>query len=198
MNQSYLQALEKAVHDYRKHLIAVLILLEAGEFQQGQDYLQDILEDWDESMAQGRQQTGHPILDGLVQRFRAQAKRQQIDFKARVSLEQCLPITDQELVAILMNLWDNAFEACGQQATNRLIELKFTASAHQLDLQMLNSYRYPKSQPGLESQPTENSRLVRPGRGLSIVRDIIDRYQGQYQIQWDEEYFMIEIQIKHS
>ncbi|WP_282919743.1 sensor histidine kinase [Ignavigranum ruoffiae] len=195
MNQTYLQALEKAVHDYRKHLIAVLILLEAGEFQQGQHYLQDILEDWDESLARGRQQTGHPILDGLLQRFQVQANRQQIDFKASVSLDQGLPITDQELVAILMNLWDNAFEACCQQATNRLIELKFTASEYQWDLQMLNSYHYSKHHPGLESQATEKSPLARPGRGLGIVQDIVKRYHGHYQVQWNSQYFIFQIDI---
>ena len=195
MKEAYLKELEKVVHDYRKHVLSVLILLEAGEYDRGYSYLMSLLADWDRAIVTAKEETGHILFDGLISQFRAEAKSKQIEFKTDLSIDGSFPLEDQHLTALLMNLWANAVKATTQLAQNRCIELKVQANSSQFQLIMLNSYQSDQDIDNQSVKRQADRRWIRPGRGLAIVQDIVKRYHGHYQVQWNSQYFIFQIVI---
>ena len=107
-----------------------------------------------------------------------------------------LAVHDAHLTALLMNLLDNAIEACEKvpDSQSRLLELRTRCSKGFFSFQAVNSYCGPLRFSGGVYHTTKEE----PGRhgfGLARVRAVVDKYGGTLEIRHEQGIFTVTIII---
>lgn len=136
--------------------------------------------------------TGLPFLDFLINYKKMEMDRRGIDFRLDAEVVQ-IPLTDEELSVVLGNLLDNALEAAGQCSEGkRWITLRLRSQGEIWLLSIANSIsRIPAVLDG-ELMTTKQDQTAH-GWGIKNVRQIVERYGGDFSFVYDQEHFRAEI-----
>lgn len=137
-------------------------------------------------------QCENPIVDAFIASRIEDAKANDIQMEANISLPYHLCIHDPELIAIFGNLLDNAFEAClSVPIDSRFIHLTAAAQAGFLAIRMENSI-------------SEDNNLIRGvrieglqrGIGFHILENIADLHHGSFMSYPEHDRFVSTITLK--
>ena len=113
------------------------------------------------------------VLDALLFNEKAQADEKGVKMTYKIGDLSEMSIPDLDVCSVLSNLLDNAITAAAECSAERFVELTMTVMAGQLVICVSNSANAPK-----ENLETTKSDRASHGLGLSIVRDIADKYDG--------------------
>ena len=158
-------------HDLRNHLTVVLGLLEQGEAERAEGYIQEL----SGSPALGRSlrlcenETANAVLAAKLQTM----EQTGLTGRFSVTLPQVLPIAAPDLCALLGNALDNAMEAA-EQAQDKEIDLRCRVEKGLFMLRVENAVEAPLD-PAL---PTTKADKSAHGFGLAGMREIAQRYGG--------------------
>lgn len=196
MLQKYMQELneqrtllDKRNHDHQNHMIGIKYLLENEEYSKCRDYLGQI--HGNDDSVKPSFNTGNRSADMVLSSLASKYK------DVRINVHQPIPETDRilmiDFVSLLFNLVENACEAA-IETNDKYVNIKVTMNQSHYFIQVENSStRNPiptnfKSTKGSESH----------GFGMSIIRDIIQKYKGEIYSSFDHGVFTQRIQIlKH-
>ncbi len=178
LRESYYQGLQREQrqlrtlrHDLRNHLTVVLGLLEQGEAERAEGYIQEL----SGSPALGRSlrlcenETANAVLAAKLQTM----EQTGLTGRFAVTLPQVLPIAAPDLCALLGNALDNAMEAA-EQAQDKEIDLRCRVEKGLFMLRVENAVEAPLD-PAL---PTTKADKSAHGFGLAGMREIAQRYGG--------------------
>lgn len=202
--QEGLRGMRHDMKNYTEDLHALLRLLQSadsGESKQKEIYreLLGYLERMERTMEQFevRDETGNPVTDVIISRFRQQALREEIAVECRFSYPQGLSLHPFDLSVILNNAWNNAIEACRKcSAGKRFISLLGIRREQMFLIEMRNSMvpgSLKRSGGRLISQKQEPGAH---GLGLKNMRGCVKKYGGWMECREEEGVFVLTVLLQ--
>lgn len=185
----------KIKHDLRNHLIVIDHLIETKEIEKARLYIEEIDAKFDK--ADDVLQTGNKIFDAILFEKRFMMKKHDIDFVFDGYLAENCNIHPVDLCTMIANSMDNAIEACLTldesqkkwiQIHCKIIENHFVYVIRNASPQVVFSKnRMPK---------THKSNKAWHGYGLQNISDSVKKYDGDFEIQYSEGEFSLQIFIQ--
>lgn len=132
-------------------------------------------------------QTGNALVDFLLTQKVNEARQKNIRIMTSVAPLSKLSVQEEDLCALLANLLDNAIEA-SLGRTDGDIQLFLDRVKGYLRIRVRNraDETLLRENPSLRTTKQDQEHH---GVGLSVVRSITAKYQGNFEAQWDNGYF---------
>lgn len=137
--------------------------------------------------------TGNKFVDYLLTQKANEAKDSNIKFMADVQLPPEISIEENDLCSLLMNLMDNAIDACRKEK-NGDIQLQIHTDSQYLYISIKNcsSVDVLKSNPLLITSKKDSGNH---GIGMRVIRSIVTKYQGYFQNHWENGLYVVDIML---
>lgn len=137
---------------------------------------------------------GHQIIDAVVGYWQLKAWEKSITFQADLKVSD-IHINDTDLAIILGNALENAYTAAlSPNLKDALIKVKLTCKNGMLLINIINNYA--------EQIVINNGQYYshkrdyqEPGTGLHNIQLLVEKYQGFFDVQFDDENFDLKIAL---
>lgn len=179
----------KREHEYLNHMTCITVLCHDKKYEELADYLSEVndvnLEQVDVYDA------NHAIVNAILNVKFREAGKKGIVFVVKLNDLSQLFLSDEDIVIILSNLLNNAFEAC-DKCEDKVVKLKFVQEEKQVILSVINTYT-------VEPQKKETTFLSSKeddgehGIGIENIKETIKKYGGSYRINYEKGEFMFSI-----
>ncbi len=171
------------IHDYKNHVIYMLELLEAKEYVQLKEFMQE--ETGILKCQSSYVQSGYRGIDAIINSKMIYAQSQSIHVFCNIKLPAGLLLDERVMVTILGNLLDNAIRA-EMNSKKKFIEIHMTYMQENLYVKIVNHKE--KGKIDFESSGKENSKWH--GIGLRSVKQQIKKINGDFKLIQDSEKVM--------
>lgn len=98
-------------HDMRQHFRVMMGLIQKKEYDELSDYIKEI-DDSSQYDLPPVTLCQNSLIDALLQYYERISEKNGIDFNVNLSASPSLPISDSDLIIILGNLFEHAYDAC--------------------------------------------------------------------------------------
>lgn len=170
-------------HEVNNHVATMTALLEQGDVKSVRHMLGEMQKH--ASAPAGGIHTGNPVADAILSQKKAEAEQKRIPMEIDACLDSNLPLKDTELSSLLTNLLNNAIEGSRQVEDPRIwVHIYPTRAYLCVSIQNKADVTALKNNP-LLATTKQNPDLH--GFGLTVVRDITDRYSGNAEFRVDQE-----------
>lgn len=132
-------------------------------------------------------------LNAVIVYYKDIADKKQMDFQADIKCRQSLEVLDTDIVVLLGNLLENAFEACIRQTEGpRFIRLRIRYEGGGIIFALDNSYdgRIQNEGTGFLSSKDKHT-----GLGISSVQRIAEKYYGVAKFEFDDGIFSASVML---
>ena len=198
LKETFLQQMAAEQHDFAKHLRAMRAILreedDFGKLKTIESYLEELIASQDSKKR--AVYMGDGVLSAILHERQKIAAEQNISFSVLVKKDiRAFPFGQKEMVEIVSNLLDNAFEAVEQIKTGPRKILFETGELHGTSfLQTINSVPVQSIMPGqMLKRGTSTKEGTLRGYGLFNVKQITEKYNGKMKIQVNDEIIVIKI-----
>ena len=180
----------KILHDMKNHILAIEGFC-MSENPNTKEYIKEVIESIDKSSHVF--QTNSKIITLLLNSKIQKTEEYNILFRAEVQ-DMCFDfISDLDWVIILGNILDNAIEACQQiKAGERKIELFIHQYKKMLIIRLENS---AADRPDAQKGRLRSNKQGHFGIGLSNVQDTVKKYDGDMELEFNDNCFKTRIII---
>lgn len=183
-------------HDYRNHLQAMGAFVEASEYDELHNYIQQLTNEMNQ--VDMIIQTGNTMVDALVNTKLTRAQAGNVQLYATAIAPAKLPIENVDLAIILGNLLNNAVEATvrdekSSQSAEQFIRLYIAPMKDNLYINVTNTMK-KNPQPSFLSLKAPS----RQGYGIRRINQAVEKYNGITNRQWEDGVFSTEITIPLS
>ena len=179
-------------HDLKNQYLVIKSYLKQKEYGKAEKYMESIQNFKHEEIVA---YTGNEILDLILSHKISVARRHGIDVSVTAE-EILLPLTEQEIVALIANILDNAIEACQKVEESKWIEIIIRQIKDVSFIKILNTYLE-------EPQIKDNAFLSKKkeqslhGIGLNSVKSTIKKYSGEMDINHGGGVFKLTLSFFH-
>lgn len=199
LKEGFLQQMAAEQHDFAKHLRTIrALLLKEAEGKEGvseaEAYVEELIAS--RSGQKGNVYTGDGVLSAVLQDKQREAEQKRISFSVLArDTSARLPLSQIEMVELVGNLLDNAFEAVeGLEPDRRKVLFETRDQKGGVFFQTINSL--PEDSLGSEQMlkkgvSTKNGKLR--GYGLSNIKRVAEEHGGRVEIQKNEEIVVIRV-----
>lgn len=190
--EQYFSDIAHMKHDIHHHLAVMSSFTHSGDWEKLQTYLDALLPAYE--LEDTPVKTGNPIIDAVLGRTASRAK--QMDCRLEINATPIPPIylSDTDLVSLLMNLTENALECCEKEEN----------PSHKwviLSIKSRMPYLYISAKNGMSGEllevnggfVTSKENKAQHGRGLSIISNIAEKYNGFLSLEQGEGSFTAEV-----
>lgn len=191
------QTQRKMTHDFQKHLSVLSGLLENGNARQASSYLSQLRRDSTERIL--LVDTHHAAIDAILNQKGMAAQQKKIDIRFEVNDLSSMKIKETDCTVVLGNLLDNAIEACEKlPECERWIQVSVIHTPAEgeepgsLFLSVLNASPFVKISSGQIATTKQNASFH--GLGLRNVRDILKKYQADYDFHYENGQFVFSVE----
>ena len=157
------------------------------------------VERWVAAWKQGRGEdqtrfTGNATVNVILQDAAGRARAAGVAFQAEVMLPDALPIPDEDLCALLMNLLDNALEGAARTPAGREKMIRFQMRVKEDFIPILCENTFDGR---VETAPdgtlqTTKADAVSHGFGLAQMRSVAEKYDSILDVSWTEDRFTVQ------
>lgn len=177
-------------HEFRHHTAVLLALSEQGEYVKVADYLREINNL--QLMTDGVVYCENHLINSILARITAETKQHHIVFGYEAEVPKILPIEESDLCSLLMNLLENAVEACLHVAEgNRWIELQLRVQGNFLVVSCCNAMLADQIlfKEG-KFHTTKESKNFH-GYGIAVMKEVVKKYDSKLNIDYDQSVFKV-------
>lgn len=170
---------KKSIHDYKHKMYAIEMLLQQKKYAELEQFVNNeikIIKDKAYYVS-----TGCGIVDIVVNSKMNYAKENNIIFTVNILIDQNIPLSDYDMCIILGNLIDNAIEAA-QKSEKPVVHIQMNFVKNKFVIKIINSYSGDVLK--LSSSKSESNLH---GIGLKSVEQTVERYNGSFTLQQDED-----------
>ena len=171
--KEYNENISKLMHDFKNHMTVVNLM--AGNNESVQEYLKPLIE---ENKNKDMIMTGNNIVDIIINEKSKDMEKFNIDFDVKAAVPPEMNIDECDLAAVLFNTIDNAIEASSHVKGTRKIFIEMLVRGNKLIYSIENTF---ETGSGTVRNYAEKN-LGRRGFGMDIVKEIIQRYNGDIDI----------------
>lgn len=194
--QEYVRRTRKLLHESRHRLTLIRHYLDIGDLQQLSDYLKGL------TLVMGhlesREYTANTLIDALLST--QLTKADQMGIYVELDLDQlppALPVADDDLTLLLMNLLDNAEESCSHlPVEERWINLKIEKRGQRMEITCANAAVIMEKREEAangEKGITSKSDKLAHGFGLARIREVAKRYGGSVELESTDDSFLVNV-----
>ena len=158
-------------HDLRNHLTVLQGLVEHGDREKVQAYLEQIV--GSPALQGSRQLCENEVANAVVSAKAEEMERKGLIWELQITLPPELPVADTDLCALLGNALDNAIEAA-TKAVDKKIFMRCRTDKGMLMLKVRNALAGDEREDLATTKPDQKHH----GLGLAGMREIAGRYGG--------------------
>jgi len=175
-----IRTIRKQRHDFNHHLQAVYGLLEVGSFNEARDYVEQMFLEITNPAEVVK--TDNPGISAMLFAKAGQAEARGIPFSVQVDCSlQGLTLSTMETNSLLGNLLDNAIDAtAANTGARRSVRLEITREPGEYVFTVANTGDpIPIETRERMYEPHYSTKENDRGLGLTIVKEIVDKYSGR-------------------
>ena len=178
-------------HEIKHHLTALNALCQKNDMDGIKELLQNVLEK-DERQAQ-IYFTENFTVNAILQDAALRAAQSDIHFDARAELPKELSIPEQDLCILLMNMLDNALEACSKvtDASRRSIQFHADVKHNFLSISCKNTFAEKPKQDHRGRFHTNKSDTLSHGFGIPQMESVARKYHSILDISYETDGFFL-------
>ncbi len=190
--------LQKIRHDMRNHLINTKMLLENNDIENANSLLNDIIGQTDNINISISQTTGDNIIDTIIAYKATVCENKSIDFKYELAILPKNKIDYADISSVISNLIDNAIEAT-EKTNYPYINLKISTHGSYIDVFVKNTYtgNINTDEKG-RSLITNKIDADFHGYGTQIIKEIAEKYDGNYSWKESDDFFITNVLLKYN
>lgn len=184
-------------HEASHRLTALDALVQARDW----DGLERCIASWRQAGGSSQLRfSEHIAVNAILQDAAGRAESLGIAFQASVMVPKALPILDEDLCALLMNLLDNALEGAARTPAEREKFIRFQMRAMDEFLPVLceNSFDGRVETDHRGELVTTKPDPASHGFGLAQMRAVAEKYGSVLDVNWTEERFTVQTALQIS
>ena len=186
--EQHQQEIRKIRHDMKNQIAGIYGYLEKGEIEEGKREVCSILNQLEK--AEQKLFTANAVVNGILNMKYVEIEEKQIEAKLDVKLPEILGITGTDLGVLFGNILDNAIEACESCEKEKWIDLFAVYENHGIVICCKNSCSET-----VTDLHTRKSDKRNHGFGLSSVKQIAEKYNGDVWWESEKESFTLNINL---
>lgn len=165
-------------HDIKNQYVILENYLKNKEYEKAESYIENL--GIMKQKATSPQWTGNQTLDILIECKKEEAEAEKIQVEITAAPAR-LKLTDQEITALIGNIFDNAIEACRKtEQDKRWIKMAICSSGEMTFIKVSNSYSGLPDQKLSSAKPNPNAH----GFGIASIKMIVGKYNGDFNINY--------------
>lgn len=182
------QTTRKLKHDMKNHVMVLSSFLASENYDKAKEYVSEVLDqlNWMNTYVE----TGNTLLNHIINEKFCQARDNGILVKAEIENLAFARMNNMDFSAMLTNLLDNAIEASLREDGSEK-EIQLIVSKRQgyeaICVKNRISQSVLRRNPELHSTKPEDKE--QHGIGISRIKEIVDLYNGMYDIYEENNYF---------
>ena len=196
--EHYMEETKKIWHDIDKHTSIIYSYAEKEECEELKNYLHGI--GYQARQVKNSYLTENKLVNAIFTDKMEVAVSNGIQWTATLEIPEELRINANDLCSLLINLLDNAIEACCHVPTSesRHIQAKLQMRNEFLYIGMDNSYsQNPENEDSRKDLHLFGKGKAHHGYGLKIIENIADRYDGLYETSQTEQVYSAQVALKN-
>lgn len=184
------------LHDYRHHLIVINTLIANNNTLEVKKYMKELTENI--AYLENQRICENNIIEAIIQSKIFECENYGIEFIYDIKLPKVLPIENIHIVIILGNLLENAIEACNNITSKdikKYIKISGKIINNNIVVKIINSRdNIIKKTKGFFY--TSKANKENHGFGISSVKNIISKYNGNIFFYINKNEFEVNFRIK--
>ena len=185
MQYSYRQQARR-MHDYKNQLNCIQGLLDNGSTEEASAYIQKLTGNLNRSM--DLINTKHAVVNVIVNQKYRYAMEKGITMVISVNDLSRLTMSEEDIVTLLVNLLDNAVEACEKLSGSKIIQFKMELEDEQLILSIRNPTGTPVTIKDKIAATTKKDKCLH-GIGLMNVDSVMKKNHGTSVLKCTDGFF---------
>lgn len=138
--------------------------------------------------------TEHTAVNAILQHAAGRAKESGVSFEASVIIPASLPIPDEDICALLINMLDNALEGAARtpEGREKIIRFRMRVDGEFLPILCENTFdgRIETGQNG--ELKTIKQDAASHGFGMAQMRAVAEKYDSVLSVSWTGEWFKVQ------
>lgn len=192
LNQQNLEDMRKLRHDIKNHFAYVGTLLHEGRTEKALDYFDTLTDNLVAPLSYI--DCGNRCISAILNLEAAKAHACGAELDHRIMAAPELPISENDLCALLTNLIDNAIEAVVRQnLPDATVEVGINQKEDQLYLCVVNPVASGPDESDLLSLQTTKPDQDLHGYGHKIVDTIVEKYDGMLSRSIRNEHYIVDV-----
>ena len=191
-----LQETAKLRHEFAHQMIALDTMVQARDWEK--------LEQWVSARRQDSRSdpvrfTEHIAVNAILQDAAGRAREAGITFRASaMMLPRTLPVSDEDLCTLLMNMRDNALEGAARTPAGRekFVSFQMRLTGRFLPILCENSFDGHVETDRKGDLLTTKGEKDSHGFGLAQMRAVAEKYGSVLEISWTEERFTVQTALQ--
>ena len=180
-------------HEFKNQILCIEALLKDKEYDRAVDYVSKISKGFFKE--RNAINTNQVVVNAILNTKYEEAINKHIVFVFKVNDLSNIKMEDEDLVVILANLLNNAIEACENCIGKKVIKFKFMMEEQMIILSVKNTCNQMIIYHNNEIATTKMINQDEHGVGIKNIIRIVEKYNGEYVIQNDEDQFYFSIII---
>lgn len=193
--RQYMEEIRVLNHDINHHFNALEFFLERGDLARAREYLTRLAGSY--PLTKQIVYTKNQLLNYIMGYAAREAEKKNIRLGHDLDLPENILISDSDFYSLLINIVDNALEACAtmENTGNRNMELACNMKNGFLHVSCKNSKENAVVMDDEKYISTKSSNM-KHGLGISIIERIVKKYNGVLDIEHDQNSFVIKLVLK--
>ncbi|MEN6327240.1 MAG: GHKL domain-containing protein [Syntrophomonas sp.] len=195
--EEYIEETKQIWHDIDKHFAVISNLAAADEYAELKHYLQDAGYDFKKTKA--AYLCENKLINAILSDKFAEAEGRGIKVGFAGNLPDQLQIQGNDLCSLLVNLLDNAIEACDKVTEGKEKRID-------ISIRMKNDFIFfgvANSSPGAplmldEDFVSSKAEPEKHGYGISIIQKIARKYDGAFDVIHSQDSFLVKVALKNA
>ena len=189
-----IEKLSKVKHDMKNHTMTISSLISNGEYERAQKLCESVSDKLD---VVSLSHSGNPVLNAILNVEKEKASDYDIVFNCTVSDELSF-VEDADIVSIIGNLCDNAIEyLSGVEKDQRNLSLNISMYIDYYYITCKNTIMCSILSDNPQMNTTKKDVSLH-GKGIRILRDIAEKYDGEVLIKEYEEELSVSVIIRYE
>lgn len=178
------------LHEVDHQLAVLQIYLEQNKINKAKDYLTSLLAQ--SQGGSGLTYCANPLLDSLLGNSFSKAESLGVSVRCNIQLPEALKLPENDLCSLLLNLLDNALDACQSipDGKSRWLRLDMRMEEPYLFVCCENARHGPLANENGVFLSTKHNRKNQ-GLGLGIVSNLVERHNGMLKISHSSNSFRV-------
>lgn len=186
-SSSMIVKIRKEKHEIKNKYFYIQSLVKSHKYEKLEHYLDTELAYHFNAIEEF--QTGNKLIDFLLTQKVSEAHEQKIRVMTNVLLPPDLPIKDDDICALLLNILDNAIDASKHEKQGD-IHILIRVVKNYLQIQIKNKSSVDILKVNAKLKTTKKDKGSH-GLGLQIIRSIVDKYNGIFKTSMESNYFVV-------
>ncbi len=190
--EQHSQKISKMSHDISNHLRTIQILAQNKENAELTEYSENLLSEYSNSL---KSYCKNPTINAMLLYYNSVATNERVSYKAQANVEKEIKISQVDLVSIISNMLNNAFEACSTlKDEDKEVEITIDTKNNAFVCVCKNKFdgKITKKDRKFYTRKKDEENH---GLGIEIIQETVKRLNGKCDFEYMQQSFTVTVYI---